>query len=292
MCSATGRSMASWAPFIRTWSLLCCPNFGPILLAAGVTRDILRCLNAPTRYVYIALISLALVCHFRTANADPGTVPKNAEPLEDNGKESRFVYRECRYCEAYRPSRAHHCSFCDACIIKLDHHCPWTGQCIGIGNHKYFLLFVGYTTVACTYPLLLIVYRFAACRWGFTWEDDQFCAGHGRFWVYVLVVAAILMFMFTSCIVVDQIDSIRYTRTAMAALPAKDKDRHTAASSNLREIFGSTGGFTAGWLLPTAPSFSSDDWERIVGYSTPTSAESPDEEMGAESMTMRGAQRV
>jgi hypothetical protein len=119
-----------------------------------------------------------------------------------------FLLRHSRYCDGYRPSRAHHCSFCDACIVKLDHHCPWTGQCIGVGNHKYFLLFVTYTATACTYPLLLLAYRWAACHWGFTWEGDQLCEGHGRGWLIALSAVSGFMFFFTSCIVVDQVGAV------------------------------------------------------------------------------------
>jgi hypothetical protein len=37
-------------------------------------------------------------------------------------------------------------------------------------------------------------------------------------------------------------------------------------SANLREIFGGDGQFRLSWLLPTAPSYSVADWERMVGY--------------------------
>jgi hypothetical protein len=46
-------------------------------------------------YIYVALITLALMSHYRAAKADPGRVPKNAEPVDENGQDARFIYREC-----------------------------------------------------------------------------------------------------------------------------------------------------------------------------------------------------
>lgn len=32
----------------------------------------------------------------------------------------------------------------------MDHYCPWTINCIGFNNHKYFLQFLGYSSVGTT----------------------------------------------------------------------------------------------------------------------------------------------
>ena len=41
-----------------------------------------------------------------------------------------------------KPERTHHCRTCNACILKYDHHCPWLNQCVGLGNERYFILFM------------------------------------------------------------------------------------------------------------------------------------------------------
>jgi palmitoyltransferase len=230
--------------------------------------------------LFYSIAIIALVSHARAARTNPGRVPKNAEPLEKEGQNSRYIYRECRYCESYRPPRAHHCTICDACIVKLDHHCPWTGQCIGIGNHKYFMLFVSYTIACSSYIALILMYRWAACHWNFSYEGDTFCEGRGRGWVIGLVVTGSLMFIFNGCIIVDQMDTMSYQRTAFAALAPKDKERHTKASANLRETFGGDGRFNMSWLLPTTPYFETEDWERMVGFTVGTSSRT-DVEMGS-----------
>jgi hypothetical protein len=48
-----------------------------------------------------------------------------------------------------KPERTHHCSVCDTCILKFDHHCPWLNQCVGIGNERYFVLFMVWLTIGC-----------------------------------------------------------------------------------------------------------------------------------------------
>lgn len=42
----------------------------------------------------------------------------------------------------------HHCSSCHQCVLALDHHCPWIGQCVGRSNHKFFIQFLFYTSIA------------------------------------------------------------------------------------------------------------------------------------------------
>lgn len=48
-----------------------------------------------------------------------------------------------------KPERTHHCSVCNACSLKFDHHCPWLNQCVGIGNERYFVLFMVWLSVGC-----------------------------------------------------------------------------------------------------------------------------------------------
>eukprot|EP00760_Papus_ankaliazontas_P001834 PhM_4_TR1063/c0_g1_i1/m.83410/K20028/ZDHHC2_15_20; palmitoyltransferase ZDHHC2/15/20 len=76
--------------------------------------------------------------------------------------------RTCRRCNVYKPDRSHHCSSCDRCVLKMDHHCPWINNCVGFFNQKFFLLFILYITMCCTFVGLT--------AWEALWHSFDFLA--------------------------------------------------------------------------------------------------------------------
>lgn len=65
-----------------------------------------------------------------------------------------YIWRYCDECCLPKPPRAHHCSICQTCVLNMDHHCPWVASCVGLGNYRYFVLFMFWVCIGCLYFLL------------------------------------------------------------------------------------------------------------------------------------------
>ena len=205
---------------------------------------------------------------------DPGAVPKTAAPLDSTA----YVY-SCRRCDAYKPARAHHCSICGRCVVKMDHHCPWVNNCVGIGNHKFFLLFCFYVCLSSIYATSLVVLRFTSCLGspnpggggaggrgcGYTNHPGS-SPGQGvssLFMVFGLMGEAMLFGLFTLCMLCDQWQGIATGATQIDRLKGEDGGDGTLFE-NLTEVFGGKPGFSVRWFMPVNACFV--DRDELFGY--------------------------
>jgi len=159
---------------------------------------------------------------------------KNNNALPPRGR------RMCRRCQAFKPPRAHHCSICNRCIIKMDHHCPWVNNCVGIGNHKYFLLFIFYTSLSCGYSLSFLVWRFCHCAGGGgSGHHGPRCVDHPADLLPLigLTVEALLFGLFTMCMMCDQWDVVMTNLTHIDRLKGHDTLQHRV-QAGINEVFG------------------------------------------------------
>uniref|UniRef100_A0A182RQF1 Palmitoyltransferase n=1 Tax=Anopheles funestus TaxID=62324 RepID=A0A182RQF1_ANOFN len=76
---------------------------------------------------------------YKAASVSPGYPPEKELIAE--------AVSICKKCIAPKPPRTHHCSVCNRCVLRMDHHCPWLNNCVGYHNHRYFFLYMLYTTI-------------------------------------------------------------------------------------------------------------------------------------------------
>jgi palmitoyltransferase len=222
------------------------------------------------------LLLLALVAHVRAVLTDPGSVPKDAAP-----RTLLDTLVRCRRCDAFKPPRAHHCSICKRCITKMDHHCPWINNCVGVGNHKFFILFVAYIALSSAHALALVAAHAVGCLRHASLRAPAHCTPSpgGRVLLPLLVLECVLFGIFTFCLAWDQmtvaltnmtaIDRLKKERPLQRGGVAASERASGSGSStrcaNLREVFG-VGRCSPLWLLPLAAHFPECYWQRLTGY--------------------------
>jgi len=221
--------------------------------------------------LYSSLTFLSLASHATAMLTNPGAVPSDAQPLpaEAAALEEQGGWRKrrfCSRCKAFKPARAHHDSVTGRCVVKLDHFCPWVNNAVGVFNHKFFLLFVLYTFLQCTYSLLLVLSRFVLCAHA---ADALGCSSLGVLTALVML-EAILFGLFTLCMLCDQCAVLTTNETKIDRLKG---ERH-AAPTVVNEIFGEASSrgrlcTYATWLLPLRVKFPGEVKREVLGFVVP-----------------------
>jgi len=162
------------------------------------------------------------------------------------------------------------------CIVKFDHFCPWVGNAVGAMNHKFFVLFVGYTMASCMFSLFLIGLRAFHCGAPsplLSGEDEkpEECRGWVESYLgLALLVVSVVFFLFTSCMLAEQIDAIKTNRSKIARMKMSVGQAGTELSrvtEEFNEMFGGNSNRVAmHWFIPTPIEFPNGMKKVVLGY--------------------------
>uniref|UniRef100_A0A8C4UKI1 Palmitoyltransferase n=1 Tax=Falco tinnunculus TaxID=100819 RepID=A0A8C4UKI1_FALTI len=109
--------------------------------------------------LYTQEITVGLLYSFyKTWRADPGYIKTSEKERKENivalAEAGCLDFRTfCTSCLVRKPLRSVHCLACDSCVARYDQHSPWIGRCIGIGNHRYYILFLSFLSMTCVWQL-------------------------------------------------------------------------------------------------------------------------------------------
>lgn len=284
--------------------------------------------------VYLPVTFLAVWSLFKAWRTDPGAIPMGARPLttvkmakstsnveeEEDAKPSKKpptrAIRRCHKCnDNYKPNRAHHDSVTGRCIVKFDHYCPWVGNAVGALNHKFFVLFIGYTICACLISIMIIFFRLFHCGavhgeedeasesvetteadWhepenkksdetrmlqDYVYPDCNYLFGSP--FCIILMIVSVTFLIFTCCMMVEQIDAIESNQSKIARMKLKVGQGGTElerVSHDFNEMFGGNSPHpTWHWFLPLSVKFPSGMEKVVMGYEwDPTFGDEPFQE--------------
>eukprot|EP00529_Nitzschia_sp_RCC80_P024135 CAMPEP_0113463834 /NCGR_PEP_ID=MMETSP0014_2-20120614/12875_1 /TAXON_ID=2857 /ORGANISM="Nitzschia sp." /LENGTH=449 /DNA_ID=CAMNT_0000355867 /DNA_START=535 /DNA_END=1882 /DNA_ORIENTATION=+ /assembly_acc=CAM_ASM_000159 len=233
-------------------------------------------------------------------NGNNGDVsnPTRQQPRQQQQQQRQRAIRRCHKCnDNYKPNRAHHDSVTGRCVVKFDHFCPWVGNAVGALNHKFFVLFVGYTLVSCCFSLVLIAMRGVHCglpspavssasttttSTGASTADNnnnsiatedrlEECRGWDESYLgSMLFVVSVVFGIFTSCMLCEQIDAIKTNRSKIARMKMSVGGQGTELSrvtEEFNEMFGGRSQQVAWhWFVPLDVEFPRGMDKVVLGY--------------------------
>jgi hypothetical protein len=143
------------------------------------------------------ITALAILSYYRAVSTDPGGIPSTAEweksNLSKKGEGLRFCSRE----KKYKPDRTHFCSAIGRNVLKMDHYCPWLANCVGYFNHKFFMLFILFATVASGWGTISVAHLLATSSAGFLPKSAALSAAQVFFLTEGLCISSLISLVLT-----------------------------------------------------------------------------------------------
>lgn len=104
--------------------------------------------------IFSIIVFLIQSNYFLSCIKGPGVVPLGWKP--PNKKDEKFL-QFCSQCQGFKAPRSHHCRRLNRCCLKMDHYCPWIGTTVGHHNQAFFLRFLFFVPIGCTWAVVIIL---------------------------------------------------------------------------------------------------------------------------------------
>ncbi|GMR31554.1 hypothetical protein PMAYCL1PPCAC_01749, partial [Pristionchus mayeri] len=123
------------------------------------------------------------------------TIPGDEETggsseMDEEGEErEKNRGKFCVSCNRYAPIRSHHCPLCNVCVLRKDHHCYITGACVGLGNQRYFIIFLFWATIGCA----------VGARYIASYMDQEITPWYPFGWVYFIAPVSVGRWLLGYC---------------------------------------------------------------------------------------------
>lgn len=206
--------------------------------------------------LFEGIVVLVVFTHIRAMVTPPGSPAlDSANPeaaLPDQERPGWWTYprrRYCKKCRAMKPPRAHHCSVAGRCVMKMDHYCPWVNNTVGQNNMKYFLLFLIYVFVGCSYAATMMLVRV----WGCYRAGGVLSCMSGTPEVVLSIVSTVLAVLFTifvGAMMSDQYEGLTTDTTGIEAMKHWE-ERFQTLGEGLEDVMGTAFGWQ--WFVPVHP---------------------------------------
>lgn len=190
------------------------------------------------------------------------------EPLISNNVKLTFWVK----CNTRRPERTHHCSICQICVLRMDHHCAWISNCVGQFNHKYYILFLIYTSLLTW--MMAIINSLAIIS--LTVDDVKVWSLEAAYYELSGVTSFVICALTTN-LAIYQTKMISLDRTTLEDLTNQFDKNKIRSLQNAELIMGERVVFTKNgcigffitvmtsfWWLPTSPKFHSTRPRRAI----------------------------